>query len=375
MRPPGRLPWVRRLPARFTSVDPKTVFFDSWRGKYADSPRAISEELRRRDPSFNHVWVVEEDDSNVPAWVEVVRPNSVQHLRSLGRARYVVANAGMPIYWRKKPDQRYLQTWHGTPLKKVAYDIPRPQMGDGRRYLRHFARDVAYWDLLLSQNRFSTKVLRRAFHYEGPILEAGYPRNDLLVSQDAHRVREDTRRSLGLADGVCAVLYAPTWRDNAAFEAGLDIGELVDRLGHEFVVLLRAHNHVSKTVACQPHPRVLDVSRIPDTRELLLAADVLVTDYSSVMFDFAVTGRPILLYVYDIEHYRDDLRGMYLELADEAPSPLLRTPSELLNALRNLGDTVDAHRAAYARFSARYCALDNGTASSRAVEAFFGLSA
>jgi CDP-glycerol glycerophosphotransferase len=372
MRPPGRIPVVRRLPSRLTRVEPRLVLFDSWRGKYSDSPRAISEELHRRDPSFRHVWVVDEHDPLVPDWVEVVRPNSWSHLESLGRAQYIVANSGMPIYWRKKAGQRYLQTWHGTPLKKIAFDIQNPQMADASRYLRHFSRDVQYWDLLLSQNPFSTKILRGAFRYEGSILESGYPRNDLLSSAQADDIRERTRQGLGLDRSIRAILYAPTWRDNGTFELELDLGALAEYLGPETVFLLRAHNSVAGTVEAQEHPRVLDVSMVPDIRELLLAADVLITDYSSVMFDFAITRRPILLFGYDIEYYRDSLRGMYLDLEQEAPMPVLQTPDELLGALRQIDQTGPNSRTAYEQFVERFAPFDDGAASARTVEAFFG---
>lgn len=371
MRPLGRIPAIRRVAPRLTRVENKTVLFDSWRGRYADNPRAISEELHRRDPSFRHFWVLESEDPAVPEWVEPVRPGSRQHLESLGRARYIVANAAMPIYWRKKPAQRYLQTWHGTPLKKIAGDIERPQMRDAKRYLRGLARDVSYWDLLLSQNAFSTEIFRSAFDYNGSVLEGGYPRNDLLISSHADRVRDATRRAIGLGEGTRALLYAPTWRDSMTFEPRLDLPWLADELSEDTVILLRAHQHESKTVSEQRHPRVLDVSRFPDTRDLLLAADLLITDYSSVMFDFAVTRRPILLYVHDIDYYRDELRGMYVNLEEEAPGPLLRTPQQLLAALKDPNAACADRRTAYERFASRYCGMDDGNAAARAVEAFF----
>jgi CDP-glycerol glycerophosphotransferase len=362
---------VRRLPSRLSRIESRFVLFDSWRGKYSDSPRAISEELHLRDPSFRHVWVVDGHDPLIPDWVEVIRPNTWSHLQALGQAQYIVANSGMPIYWRKKAGQRYLQTWHGTPLKKVAFDIENPQMADASRYLRHFARDVQSWDLLLSQNPFSTQTLRRAFRYNGPIVETGYPRNDLLRLEAADLIRKQTRRTLGLDPRARAILYAPTWRDNAEFELNLDLGALADQLGPNTVLLLRAHNSVAGTVEAQDHPRVHDVSSISDIRELLLAADVLVTDYSSVMFDFAITRRPILLFAYDIDYYRDELRGLYFNLESEAPGPVLRTQDELAAALRDPDTASDRRRDAYGRFVDRYVPFDDGRAAARAVDAFF----
>jgi CDP-glycerol glycerophosphotransferase len=374
MRPPGRLPGIRRIPQWLCRIEPKTVLFDSWRGRYADNPRAVSEELHRRDPSYRQIWVLERPDPLLPGYVETVTPCSWAHLAWMSRAQYIVSNGGMPIYWRKKRGQFYLQTWHASPLKKMAYDVERPQWARARRYLRHFSHDVASWDVLLSQSQFASDVLRRAFRYPGPILDSGYPRNDLLVADDAGRVRAETRERLGIPDGVRAVLYAPTWRDSFTFDLDLDLGAIADELGDGTVFLLRAHNHVANTVTPQSHPRVIGVSAVPDPRELLLAADAMISDYSSIIFDFAITRRPILLFTHDLEHYRDELRGLCIDLEREAPGPMLRTPGELLAALRDLDNGLaEEHRDSLERFVERYLEYDRGDAAARAVEAVFGV--
>jgi CDP-glycerol glycerophosphotransferase len=374
MRPPGRIPGIRRIPQRLCRIEPKTVLFDSWRGRYADNPRAISEELHRRDPSFRHVWVLGGEDPLVPDYVEPVVPCSWSHLAWLGRAQYLVSNGGMPIYWRKQRGQLYLQTWHGSPLKKLAFDIDRPQWARAERYLRHFRRDVDSWDMLLSQSSFATRVQRSCFRFRGQILESGYPRNDLLLADEGEPERERTRARLGISRDQRVVLYAPTWRDSYVFNEDINLGAIADELDDGTVFLLRAHNHVAGTVAAQRHPRVINVSGVPDTRELLLAADVMVADYSSIIFDFALTRRPILFFVHDIEHYRDELRGMYIDLEAEAPGPMLRTVPELVEALRSVDNGLPArHGDAYDRFLARHTEFDDGHAAERAVSAFFGV--
>jgi CDP-glycerol glycerophosphotransferase len=368
---PARVPGVRGAISRLARTRDDVVLFQAWHGVYADNPRGIAEELQRRDAPLRHVWAIEGDGADVPDGATIVRPGSARYLEQLGRARYVVANNALPGYFRKKPGVTYVQTWHGTPLKRIAFDIPGPAFSDGDRYLRNLGRDVAGWDYLVSPNAFSSGVFRRAFRYTGPVLETGYPRNDVLSRPEAPAVRAAVRASLGLGERTRAVLYAPTWRDGAAFSSELDLARMADALGDEHVILLRAHSLVADTVAAQGHPRVLDVSQHADVRDLYLAADVLITDYSSTMFDFAVTGKPMLFFTYDLADYRDRLRGFYFDLTAEAPGPLLETTGDVVAALRDLDAVCRPYAAAYARFAATFCSLEDGGAAARVVDAVF----
>ena len=368
-----RLPGLRRIPPLVRRVDPAVVLFQSWGGRLADSPKAISEELRRRDAPFEQVWVLN-DASRAPEGATAVAPGSVAWLAALGRAGYIVSANILPAHFRKKPGTTYLQTWHGAPLKKIAFDVERPIFADPEPYFAELRREVSNWDYLLSPNGFSTEVLRRSFRYEGEILETGYPRNDMLTRPERDEVRARVRGELGIGDGVRAVLYAPTWRDTREFSPGLDLDALADELGDGFAFLLRAHSAVAADAPRSAHERVLGVSDRDDIGELLLAADVLVTDYSSVIFDFAVTGKPILLFAYDLAYYRDELRGLNLDLESEAPGPLIETPAGVAAALLDLESVESRYQAAYERFRARYCHLDDGRAAERVVDAVFGPS-
>jgi CDP-glycerol glycerophosphotransferase len=369
--PAARVPGLRDLPARLERVRDDEVLFESWHGTYADNPRAISAELHRRRPDLRQVWVAR-DPSDVPAWATAVAPDGVGYLRHLARARHIVANNAMPRHFRKRPGTTYVQTWHGTPLKRIAFDIPRPAFRGGDRYLDGLRRDVAGWDHLVSPNRFSTEVFRRAFRYAGPVLETGYPRNDVLLAPDAERRRRAVRFALGIDEDQLAVLYAPTWRDDGAFTLELDLARVGHALGDRAVLLLRAHHLVAATVRAADLPRVTDVSSRPDIAELYLAADVLITDYSSVMFDFAVTGKPLLFYTYDLDRYRDELRGFYFDFEAQAPGPLLRDTEAVIAALEDLQTVRAASAERYAAFKERFCHLDDGRASARVVEAVFG---
>ena len=347
------------------------ILFESWYGAYNDSPRAISESLHRRGADFEHVWAVAPDTPGVPDWATTVEPDSRAYLEALGRAGHVVTNNTMRGHFRKKRGTTYVQTWHGTPLKRIAFDIPGRSLANQPKYMRALRRDIAAWDYLISPNPFSTDVFRRAFRFGGEILETGYPRNDLLSSPDRDAIRDRVRAALGIDPGARAILYAPTWRDDASFSLELDVGALLEQLGDDHVLLLRAHQIVAETVTADRRPGLLDVSTYPDNRDLYLAADVLITDYSSAMFDFAVTGKPILLFTYDLERYRDDLRGFYFDLEDEAPGPLLATSAEVIAALADLDAVKGRHAAAYDAFRDRFCELEDGRASERVIDAVF----
>ena len=360
------------MPALARRVEADVVLFSSWWGKLADSPMAIADELRRRDAPLRQVWVLE-DVSAAPDGAVAVRPGTVRYLLETGRARYLVSNTTLPGYFRKKSGSTYLQTWHGTPLKRIGFDIERPAFPDSARYLDDLRREVDEWDFLVSPNRFSTEIFRGAFHYQGEIIETGYPRNDVLVGADSKPLRERVRERLGIARGKRAVLYAPTWRDDAQFSTELDTDTLASGLGDGWVVLVRAHTSVASTLELADGPRVRNVSRLDDIGPLLLAADVLVTDYSSVMFDFAATGKPMVFFTYDLERYRDEVRGFYFDLADDAPGPLVRTTTDLVDAVRDVHTSAHDYAAAYARFRQRFCHLDDGRAAARVVDEVFEL--
>jgi CDP-glycerol glycerophosphotransferase len=371
----GYYPLQRRMPLR------DAVFFTSWKGKAcADNPLGIADELRRSGDDREHIWAVADWSTPAPKGATVVLHGTEEHYTALARSRYVIANDDMHYFYRKRDGQVYLQTWHGTPLKRIGFDIERPQFASGTAYFTQLANDVAQWDALISPNPFSTPIMRHAFRFEGDIWETGYPRNDVLSRDESGAVAASVRRRLGLPDGKRVVLYAPTWRDNQYYASGryrfdlrLDLERAWQVLGPDYVVLVRGHHHTADDApAGQRRGFALDVSRYPEVSELFLASDVLVTDYSSVMFDFAVTGRPMIFFTYDLDQYRDELRGFYFDLEAEAPGPLLATSDEVLAAIADLSPARADHSAAYQAFVAKYCPLDDGKAAARACERLFG---
>lgn len=358
----GQLPGVRQIPPLLHRVDDRTVLFESWHGDYSGNPRAISEALQRRDGSFRQLWATEQGGHP---------PNSRAYLEALGRAGHVVSNLNMPGYFRKKRGTIYLQTWHGTPLKRIGFDIEQFDFAGKKLYLTNLARDVAKWDLLVSANRFSSEVFREAFRYEGEILETGYPRNDVLCRSAGNELGAGVRGHLGVPAGTRTILYAPTWRERGGFTLALDFDRLIPELGDEWRVLFRAHKMDAGQAASAIHPAVIDVTEYPDISDLYLAADVLLTDYSSAMFDFAVTGKPMIFFTYDLAEYRDQVRGFYFDFEREAPGPLLQTTPEVWEALRELDNITRHYATAYSRFRKRFCYLEDGRASERVIDAVF----
>ncbi|MCW2636692.1 MAG: CDP-glycerol:poly(glycerophosphate) glycerophosphotransferase [Blastococcus sp.] len=352
------------------------IVFTAFRGHFSDSPRAVYEALQERGLQADVTWLsAPHTQAGFPDGVRTAEFGSPESVLALEGADLVVSNDHIPLDWEKKPGSTYLQTWHGTPLKRIHNDVlwaPEGRLA----YLEH---DIARWDLLLSPNHASTERLRTAFGFTGPIHETGLPRNDLLSSPRAAEVRAEVRAQLGIAEDERAVLYTPTWRDDLVFqktgprdfEFPLDLVDFTDRLGSDHVLLLRLHNMVMDRLDVEEGSVVRDVCGYPDIRDLYLAADLLVTDYSSTMFDFAITGKPILNFTYDLDYFRDELRGFYFDLAEAAPGPLLGTSKELVAAIADIDAVTAEHQERYARFRSTFTHLEDGAATDRVLDLIF----
>ncbi|MBZ4485942.1 CDP-glycerol glycerophosphotransferase family protein [Microbacterium sp. cx-55] len=344
-----------------TAHEPRenAVFFESFYGRNAScNPLAIDRELSRRVPGLVRYWSVVDHSVAVPEGAIPVVEGSPEWWRARGVARLLVVNDWLRRRFVRRPGQIVLQTWHGTPLKRLA--LHRPGF-DPRRAIA-VIREARRWNVLLAQNPYAAGILKKAYAFLGrPIWVEGYPRNDVLTTEDG----SDARRRLGIDPGERVLLYAPTWRDDRE-----QIVDFVDaaRLAADTgaIVLVRGHSRTLLPGEDATGARVIDVTGFPDTSQLLLAADALITDYSSVMFDFTVTGKPVYLLVPDLEHYRGELRGFYFDLETYAPGPLVRTQAELTAALAAEPDAGVAAR--YRRWQERFNAREDGRAAERVVD-------
>jgi CDP-glycerol glycerophosphotransferase len=349
------------------------IVYNSFHGRYSDNPRAIYERLRGR-PGIEHVWLADPvHGEGFPADATTVDIDGPEARTTLEAADLVIASSHTEVAWDKRPGTTYFQTWHGTPLKRVHRDVLWAP--EGR--LDELEVDIAKWDLLLSPNEISTPRLRKAFGYDGEVLEAGYPRNDLLsLPEQQQQVRTEVRRRLHIDDSTTAVLYAPTWRDDevqvdptAELPLALDPATFAAALGRDHALLFRSHSLATGRSHVAATPGVHDVSYHPDINELYAAADVMVTDYSSVMFDFAITGRPIVFYPYDHDRYANTVRGFYFELGpDDAPGPVVTTQADLLETLARLPAMTEQYAERYRAFQRTFTSLEDGHATDRVLE-------
>jgi CDP-glycerol glycerophosphotransferase len=351
------------------------VVYASFGGRqYSDSPRAIHEELVRRAAPLEHLWVVRDGRCRVPDSATPIREDSREYHEALAHARYVISNDHFPEWFARRADQVCVQTWHGTPLKRIGLDVSGARKAI-RRFQRRWDQQKANWQYVVSPNRFSTPILQRAYAIEGELLETGYPRVDVLAGADREARTRALRERLGLPEDRLVVLYAPTYRDQLRDRKGryrldlqLDLDRLRSALGGRAVILFRKHHYVADAAPSTPDGFVRDVSSYPDGTELMLAADVLVTDYSSMMVDFANTGRPMLFHTYDLDAYREEIRGFYLDFVATVPGPLLSTTDELAEALLDIDGTHAAYAERYAAFRETFCELDDGGAAARVVD-------
>ncbi|NKX56497.1 CDP-glycerol glycerophosphotransferase family protein [Arthrobacter mobilis] len=366
-----------KLVAR-TPMDKDLIVFESGLGKqYADSPRYIYEELLRRGDTRRKVWVYDRKLPVADPHTKVVKRLSPEYYWYLARAKYWVNNQNFPHYLRRRKDGVYIQTWHGTPLKRMLHDMDEVH-GRTDGYIERVSQAVRQWSVLLSPSPYATAAFRSAFRYQGPVLEEGYPRNDVLALGKDTGAGRAVRAKLGIPADRKVVLYAPTFRDDQAtgtgrfsFELPLDLERFHKRFGEDTVLLLRMHVLVAGRLSIpeSASETVFDVSAYPEIQDLHLASDVLVTDYSSVFFDFAILQRPIIFYAYDLERYRDTLRGFYLDYGTDLPGPVVQTEEELFDAIEAAGGPDPDGRAKLAAFAAKYAPKDDGGAAGRVVDA------
>ncbi|MDQ0984819.1 CDP-glycerol glycerophosphotransferase family protein [Streptomyces sp. V2I9] len=362
-------------------LDPDLAVYGAyWNRGVACNPAAIHAKARELRPHIRGLWVVSSRHRDrMPAGVPYVIEGSRPYWRAMATATYLVNNSSFPGGFTKRTGQRYLQTHHGTPLKTMGLDQRAyPALArktDFDKILAH----VGQWDASLSANPHSTGVWDRVYPGTYERLDLGYPRNDVYFTTTSEEIGA-IRAGLGIAEGRTALLYAPTHRDyRDGFAPDLDPERLARALGPDYVVLVRAHYFYGRSaeVGAPGAPGVIDVTGHPRVEELCLAADALITDYSSLTFDYACLDRPIVVHAPDWTAYRA-ARGTYFDLLSgrpgDTPGPVTTTPAELAGVFRT-GEWRSPEAAALrTAFRERFCPYDDGHAAERVVRHFFAPS-
>lgn len=360
-------------------VNDKIIVFESGLGRqYSDSPKVIYEELVKRDLDYEYIWI---SNKRIPfrnLSSKRIKRLSPSYYYYLARAKYWVNNQNFPKYIEKGKNNIYLQTWHGTPLKKMVNDLDHV-VGRADDYLESTTRLAEDWNYLISPSKYATEKFSSAFKYKNKILETGYPRNDIFYKENKNEMKKDIKNRLNIPKDKKIILYAPTFRDNEKLnnkfqlDFQLDLKQMQEKLGENYIILVRLHVIVStKLIISEDLTEfAINVSNYNDMQELLLISDVLITDYSSSMFDFANTKKPMLFYTYDLKEYRDDVRGFYIDFEAEAPGPLLFNTEEVIKSLENIDQITVNYKEKYNKFVQKYCELEDGSATERIVDIIF----
>ena len=356
------------------------ILFESFFGKsYSDSPKYIYEYISANESGkYKCIWVIDKKKTNIPFRHKKVKRFSLRYYYYLARSGYMVFNSRQPVWTVKREGNVFLQTWHGTPLKKLVFDIEDISSASPK-YKQQVYKQSRAWDYLIAANGFSSETFKRCFLFENTMLNTGYPRNDILHSPDRGQIAAIIRKHLGIPKDKKTILYAPTWRDDEfygkgqyKFELYLNLDLMRSTLGDEYIILIRTHYFIADSLDLSALSGfAYNVSKYNDISELYLASDILITDYSSVFFDFANLKRPMLFFTYDLEKYRDVLRGFYIDIESEVPGPLLFTSEEVIHAIKDIDSVVERYKERYEVFYNRFCGWEDGQASKKVVESVF----
>ena len=403
----------------FCRTDKKMVVFCSFEGRsYSDSPRALFEYMvcSGKFTGYTFIWAFRGDPAVYRGKLRkrlkelsvcgsmdrrpricVVSCNSAAWRMALGCAGYWILNYKVKDYLKPRKDQVFVQCWHGTPLKRLGYDVTHfdNPLNTAEGLAKHYGIEVKKFSYFLSPSPFATEKFRSAWRMEDcgksdVILEEGYPRNDILTNytaRDVQRIWKDVFGSLPRMNGRIAapdgrkkvILYAPTYRQSQnegtayTYKLPFDPDILRNALGDDFVILFRAHYLIANQIDFAAYKGfIYDVSSVDDVSDLYLITDILVTDYSSSLFDFAILKRPMIFYMYDLEYYRDRSNGFYFDPQKVLPGPIVKTQQQLIAAVRAIQEAPDAaQKASYEHFRSTFNPHEDGQVCARVTEAVF----
>lgn len=352
-------PLFRLLPIR-----KNTIVFEGWWGqKYHCNPRAFYEYMNEHHPEYKCIWSLNDERLPIDGNAKVVRRNSLAYHKVMARSQYFVNNVNFDESYRKRKGQIEIQTMHGTPLKTLGLDVPGELPTEEAR--RKFIEKCDRWNYLVVQSDKASKITASCYAFKKQFLRTGYPRNDVLFAKNNESDINAIKSKLGIPANKKVILYAPTWRVRNRFDMQIDVDKLKESISDEYVLLLRIHPFAVRGLdeSLIDNQFIFNVSTYPYVEELYLISDMVITDYSSVMFDYAILNRPMLFFTYDLEDYRDTLRGFNFDFVAEAPGPLLKTSDEVIDAVVNIIEVSEKYDEALQKFRRKFCEYEHGNAS------------
>lgn len=359
-------------------IQEKLIVFESHRGlSYSCNPKYIYEAIVGYSNRYLCVWSFQDVKTKTKDSPVKVKRFSLRYYYYLARASCWIQNGEFGKKIRRRKGTIYINTQHGTPLKKMGIDIPNVKI------LKRKYDKTKKWDFLISPNEYASKIFRRAYLYKGEILEIGYPRNDIFYKKNNKKDIELIKEKLKIPLNKKVILYAPTYRDNESIdvvkpkenvwdELKIDLKLLYKKLANDYVLIIRAHHLKTKKFKIEYMSEIAIDFTDPeyDIQELCLISDILITDYSSVIFDYAHLKKPMLFFTYDLNEYKNKIRGMYLDFEEIAPGPLLYTNNELIDAIININEISKEYERKVKQFYDKYCYINDGNASGRIIEKF-----
>lgn len=366
------------------------ILFEAFAGKnYTCSPKAIYEQMleMKRFDNYQFIWAFNNPDKHMiksDKRTKVIVSGSSEYYKYMSKSHYWIINYMLPTFIKKKKNQIYVQCWHGTPLKKLRYDIEveGAALNTTKEIRKRNDKDVKRYDYFISPSKYSSEKFTSSFnlnklHKMDIIIEEGYPRNDFLFNKTNNDI-ENIKKKLKLPLNKKIMFYMPTFRDNQhdsklgyTHKLELDLDKLMKKYKKEYILLFSVHYFVENKIDVEKYKNfVFNVSGYDEINELYLISDILITDYSSIFFDYANLNKPIIFYMYDLNLYKNDLRDFYINL-EELPGNIVTNQNELEKEIDNIDISYKQNKEKYLEFNKKYNYLDDGYASSRVINKLF----
>ena len=374
-------------------IDEKTILFEVFGGRnYSCSPKYIYEKMITMPEfkDYKFVWSFIEPSTHEVKEAEnliLVKHASKEYYKYCASSKYWIVNSIMSEHIKKKKNQIYVQCWHGTPLKKLRNDIEvsGSVLNTVQEIRKRNDRDASRFDFFISPSKFATEKFTSAFNLvnlgkKDIIIEEGYPRNELLFTYKKEDVKK-IKEKFNIPENKKIIFYLPTFRDNQhtsgvgyTYNLNIDFDRLKEKFSDKYVILFSPHYFVSNSIDLSKYNGfVINVNeKLDDINELYIVSDIIMTDYSSVFFDFANLKRPMLFYMYDIDDYKNNLRDFYLDL-EELPGPIAKTQEELEYNIENIDEISKEYEDKYKAFNEKFNYLDDAGATTRVINKIFEL--